>query len=560
MLDAHIMLALIKACTRPLRAMTECFVPSIFFGGFCFLGLVLYVGILQPLGSIHATWIGSSCEFSGEMKLDMVVKRKAANGWRVIAPVTVSGKGQTWPGVAHRWPSRTMTDASKAALFNWWLGIGGTGKVLEPPSEGWFGSSGEFEFTTPIGKRVQCWYLPGDDGVTPASVKLSNEAVPLWGFWIGGALIVCLLGVLLAGACYFSAAEYESFTDKWERLEDSDEEELDRAKQNDQVQRRMLLRVDSRAGRLVGARAIHRSNSHFFSEPSQWYTGTHDAALRNGFLRKVYGILTCQVLLTATVAVLFMYSEPIADLVLGSCTIGGPTGASVYCYRWFTYGLNGVLLLLLLGCHLFKNEYPLNYLFLSAFTVSAAVVVGVICCIYRSLGYEELIVQALLYTGLTFACLTACTMQSRISFDFLAAPLAISLVLLVVAGIVARIFHSPWLYTAYAYCGSLVFMGCARRRRQALLSSAAYPYPYLHAPSIAYDCSDLRSPLEPLDLIFARTWSPALPSALTQVHGLRHVHDHAAPRVRRLHRGGHRALPRCHQPVPVRPPVPQIVE
>ena len=27
------------------------------------------------------------------------------------------------------------------------------------------------------------------------------------------------------------------------------------------------------------------------------------------------------------------------------------------------------------------------------------------------------------------------------------------------AGIVARVFHSPILYTVYAYCGALVFMG-----------------------------------------------------------------------------------------------------
>ena len=76
------------------------------------------------------------------------------------------------------------------------------------------------------------------------------------------------------------------------RLEDADVAADEAAKQREQMhiddaKRRMLKRVGSRAGQLVGARAIHRSNSHLFTDPSEYYQGTHAAAIRNGFLRKV---------------------------------------------------------------------------------------------------------------------------------------------------------------------------------------------------------------------------------------------------------------------------------
>lgn len=49
-------------------------------------------------------------------------------------------------------------------------------------------------------------------------------------------------------------------------------------------------------------RGMQRSSSQFFAPKDQWYQGGHDAALRNGFLRKVYGIVFFQVLLTAGVS------------------------------------------------------------------------------------------------------------------------------------------------------------------------------------------------------------------------------------------------------------------
>ena len=94
----------------------------------------------------------------------------------------------------------------------------------------------------------------------------------------------------------------------------------------------------------------------------------------------------------------------------------------------------------------------------AAFTIATSIVVGVICSVYRSVGYEDLILQALILTSVIFVSLTLWTMQSRVKFDFFHVPLILALLLVIVAGIVARIFHSPWLYTLYAYGGAVVFM------------------------------------------------------------------------------------------------------
>ena len=424
-----------------------------------FLSMMVWGGLIVPLNDVSRVWTPASCTFSGPMLLMRVKRSKHSYGYRVDAPVVVhvqpgETSGGEWPAVAHRWPSKSMSDSSMAEVFDWWIFIGGKGNVITPPQRGFFGHRGDFKFQTPVGKRVSCWYLPEKDGSPPVKVKLANEYVAVWGFYLGLAIIMPAVLAMIGFTVYTCASAWDDYVDEIESLERADD-------RRESLRRHPALRrANSRAGKLIGARAIQRSNSHFdlMYDPSSWYAGSHDAVLRNGFLRKVYGIVTAQVLLTILVSVLFMYYPPFAEWVANPCLLAGPTDATVYCDYRLVWGVHLMTCLTLFCCYMFKNEYPLNYICLLAFTLSISITVGIICSIFTRAGYEGLILQSFCLTGFIFVALSVWTLQSRIEFDFLHVPLVLALLLVICAGVVARIFHVPFLYTVYAYAGAVVFM------------------------------------------------------------------------------------------------------
>jgi hypothetical protein len=299
---------MLKAATRPLRAC--CYTPtcSILIGGLVMAGIMLWLtisGIVEPIIFSNRIWEPARCTFAGEMTFERVHRRKGPDGYRVIAPVTVSYAGNSWDLIGHRYPHRSMTDSVKAELFDWWMSIGGTGTVVEEPTDGWFGSPGVFEFTTPIGQRVPCWVLPSADPLVsaPTSVKLSDAELSMWGLYFSLVLMILMVVVLIFGVACVAAMSCDEYSSTMSRLELTDESE---ATSNKQLAPPALRRTNSRAGRLLGARAIQRSNSHFSLSPDEYYDGTHRASIRNGFLRKVYGIITAQVLVTVAVTLIFM--------------------------------------------------------------------------------------------------------------------------------------------------------------------------------------------------------------------------------------------------------------
>ena len=162
-------------------------------------GLVFWTTV-PSLVLIHRHWLPATCTFAAPMKLEHVPSR-GRGFWRVDAPVSMHDKvrGVSWPQViAHRWPiagdyqTPINVDQDEAAVFRWWTNIGGTGRVLSQPKAHWLSGTygGEFEFTTPIGTVVPCWYLPQPRGAVRSNlhVKLSAELPPILYvaiYWLG---------------------------------------------------------------------------------------------------------------------------------------------------------------------------------------------------------------------------------------------------------------------------------------------------------------------------------------------------------------------------------------
>jgi hypothetical protein len=82
-------------------------------------GIMLWLtisGIVEPIIFSNRIWEPARCTFAGEMTFERVHRRKGPDGYRVIAPVTVSYAGNSWDLIGHRYPHRSMTDSVQAEL------------------------------------------------------------------------------------------------------------------------------------------------------------------------------------------------------------------------------------------------------------------------------------------------------------------------------------------------------------------------------------------------------------------------------------------------------------
>ena len=167
-------------------------------------------------------------------------------------------------------------------------------------------------------------------------------------------------------------------------------------------------------------------------------------ALRLGFIRKVYGILTVQLALTAAVASALTLVDSARDFVLGTPSL-----------LWVgMFASVGVLVALML----YKDRHPLNAQLLLAWTVIEAYTIGVVCAAYTAAGQGYVVIEALVLTLAVFGCLTLFTMQSKIDFSFLGAGLSSALWILILWGFFAYLFGQP-AGGVYSLFGALIFSG-----------------------------------------------------------------------------------------------------
>lgn len=178
---------------------------------------------------------------------------------------------------------------------------------------------------------------------------------------------------------------------------------------------------------------------------------TCSAEIRNGFLRKVYGLLCVQLLATVAVAGLFMFHEPTRFFVThnGSMTLLAFVS---------TIGF-------LFACHRWKHSHPANLALLAGFTLSISYSVGVTCALYQQAGLGHIVLQAFIMTAVVTASLTAYTLRSKQDFEFLGAGLFSALLALIVGSLIHWLFFaftgvgSSSLQFVFAVFGAFIFSG-----------------------------------------------------------------------------------------------------
>ncbi|NIG59279.1 protein lifeguard 4 isoform X2 [Pontoporia blainvillei] len=135
------------------------------------------------------------------------------------------------------------------------------------------------------------------------------------------------------------------------------------------------------------------------------------------FLRKVYSILSLQVLLTTVTSMLFLYFDSIRTFVHESPAL------ILVC----ALGSLGLILALTLNRH----KHPLNLYLLFGFTLLEALTVAFVVTFYD----VYIVLQAFILTTAVFLGLTVCTLQSKRDFSKFGAGLFATLWILCLSGI-----------------------------------------------------------------------------------------------------------------------------
>lgn len=172
--------------------------------------------------------------------------------------------------------------------------------------------------------------------------------------------------------------------------------------------------------------------------------------LRAGFLRKVYGLLASQLVLTVIIAAICMYVPAITK------TFAAVAAAQTW---WLRLAFMVPPALSLLMLHFCKDSYPANYIFLFVFTLCIGLKLGFICAVFSALGFGHLIIQAASITAVIFVGLTMYTIYSGKDFSYLGGFLYTMLWGLVITGFLAVFFPSLREGLLVGFIGAATFCG-----------------------------------------------------------------------------------------------------
>ncbi|XP_015592117.1 protein lifeguard 4 [Cephus cinctus] len=182
---------------------------------------------------------------------------------------------------------------------------------------------------------------------------------------------------------------------------------------------------------------IFTNFDHNFARNDNIYNA--NIQIRMAFLRKVYGLLSMQLLMTVFVALIFMVCEPIKFFIQQN--------------TWTIYVSCFLMIGITIPLYIKRKDHPANLILLSAFTLSMAYSIGVLV----SLIDKSIVLEALFITLTVVIGLTAYTFQTKRDFTFLSSALFTGLCVLIVAGFLQIFIHNTLLELAICIGGILLF-------------------------------------------------------------------------------------------------------
>jgi len=160
------------------------------------------------------------------------------------------------------------------------------------------------------------------------------------------------------------------------------------------------------------------------------------------FIRKVYAILTVQLLFTTALSAVSFFSKPYKNWIQNNQWM-----------MWLSlFGAIGFMLLTFWK----RKSYPTNLIFLAGFTGLEAYSISVITSFYES----RIVLQALIFTLGIFVALTIFSCQSKYDFTSWIPYLGTALWILIIFGFMAAFFpRSSGVEQGYGIISALIFSG-----------------------------------------------------------------------------------------------------
>ncbi|CAH2090801.1 unnamed protein product [Euphydryas editha] len=168
----------------------------------------------------------------------------------------------------------------------------------------------------------------------------------------------------------------------------------------------------------------------------------NEQSIRKSFIRKVYGILMCQLLVTLAFITLFVYHTPTKLWVQ----------RNTYMF-WIAFAVVLFCLITMACCGNVRRQSPLNFIFLGLFTVAESFLLGVTSSMYES----DAVMMAVGVTAAVCLALTLFAFQTRWDFTVMGGVLLCATVVLLLFGIVAIFVPGKTVTLVYASLGALLF-------------------------------------------------------------------------------------------------------
>lgn len=164
--------------------------------------------------------------------------------------------------------------------------------------------------------------------------------------------------------------------------------------------------------------------------------------VRMGFIRKVYSILSVQLVVTFGFILMFSLSD-------GAKKFASANPALLF----VSFGVSIVALLVLACCGEVRRKFPMNFVCLSIFTLAEAFMLGVVSAHSKT----NVVVLAVLMTAVVCIGITIFSFQTKIDFTVYSGVMFVAVLILMVVGFVLAFVKIPILHLIYAAVGALIF-------------------------------------------------------------------------------------------------------